>query len=200
VGQTVNGTTRFALFGEVLLVGAVVLVLSLPIVTAVPALAVGVRHLRRFLAGEADSAGRLLRDVLPALRDLWPLGLLAPAALLLLGYNLWFAGTGLSSGGQVVGVVSAAVGAALVVVVLRAAGTWVPGQQQWWRPLRAAARRARLDLGGSILLLAAVVMCGVLVWMLTPLLLIVGGLLVLAMLAVENRSDRALGKDAPSAE
>jgi hypothetical protein len=199
VGQTVNGTTRFALFGEVLLTGAVVLVLSIPVVTAVPALAVGVRHLRRFLAGEGDSAGRLLGDIVPALRDLWPLGLLAPAALWLLGYNLWFAGTGLSSGGQVVGVVSAAVAAALVVVVLRAAGTWVPGEH-WWHPLRAAARRARFDLGGSVLLLAAVVMCGVLVWMLAPLVLIVGGLLALAMLAVENRWDRAPGKDEPSAE
>lgn len=198
MGSTVNGTTRFALFGEVLLVGAVVLVLSVPVVTTVPALAVGVRHLRRFVAGEADSAGRLLSDVVPALRDLWPLGLLAPAALMLLGYNLWFAGTGLSSGGQVVGVVSAGVGAAVVVVVLRVPGTWVPGQH-WWHPLRAAARRARHDLSGSVLLLAAVGMCGVLVWMLTPLVLIVGGLLALAMLAVENRRDRALGKDAPSA-
>ena len=200
MGQTVNGTTRFALFGEVLLVGAVMLVLSAPVVTAVPALAVGVRHLRRFLAGEGDSAGRLVSDIVPALRDLWPLGLLAPASLMLLGYNLWFAGTGLSSAGQLVGWVSAAVAAALVVVVLRAAGTWVPGQKPVWRPLRAAARRARLDLGGSVLLLAAVVMCGVLVWMLTPLVLIVGGLLALAMLAVENRRDRALGKGALGAD
>jgi hypothetical protein len=189
VRPTVNGTTSFALFGEVLLVGAVVLVLSTPVVTTVPALAVGVRHLRRFLTGESDSASRLLRDIPLALRDLWPLGLFVPAALALLAYNVWFAGTGLSSGGQLVGVVSAAVAAALVVVALRTAGTWVPGQHPW-QPISVAARRARLDLGGSVLLVAAVVMCGVLVWMLTPLLLIVGGLLALAMLAVENRHDR----------
>jgi hypothetical protein len=196
VGSTVNGTTRFALFGEVLLIGAVVLVLSAPVVTTVPALAVGAAHLRRFLAGEADSASRLLHDIPPALRDLWPLGLLTPAALALLVYNLWFAGRGLSSGGQVVGWVSAAVATGVVVVVLRVAATWSPGQR-WWTALRAAARRARGDVSGSALLVAAVVMSVVLVWMLTPLVLIVGGLLVLAMLAVENRLDRLRGHGKP---
>lgn len=197
--STVNGTTRFALFGEVLLVGAVVLVLSVPVVTTVPALAVGVRHLRRFLAGEADSARRLVHDIPPALRDLWPLGLLTPAALALLAYNLWFAGVGHSSGGQVVGAVSAVVGVGVVVVALRVAATWTPGQH-WWTALREAARRARVDAAGSALLVAAVVMCSVLVWMLPPLVLVVGGLLVLAMLAVENRLDRPLAVGEPRPE
>jgi len=191
-GGLANGTTRFALFGEVLLVGVIVLVLSLPVVTVVPVLAVGVRHLGRFLVGENDSLRRMLRDLLPAIRDLWPLGLLTPAALVLLAYNVWFARTGLQPGGQAFGVVNAVVAAGVVVVALRVAGAWIPGQH-WWRSVRAAARCARLDLGGSALLVAAVVMCGVLVWMLTPLMLIVGGLLALAVLAVEHRSGQRPG-------
>jgi len=185
-GALAYGTTRFDLFGEVLFVGVIVLVLSLPVVTAVAAVAVGVRHLRRHLVGEADSVRRLLRDLLPALRDLWPLGLFTPVALVLLAYNVWLGGTGVLPGGQAVGAVSAVVGAGVVVVALRVAGTWVPGQH-WWLSVRAAVRRAGRDLGGSLLLIAAVVMCGVLVWMLTPLFLVVGGLLVLAVLAVEHR-------------
>jgi len=170
-------------------------VLSLPVVTVVPVLAVAVRHLRRHLVGEPDSVGRMLRDLPVAMRDLWPLGLLTPAALLLLAYNVWFAGAGVGPGGPGIAVVSAVVAAGVVVVSLRVAGAWVPGQQPG-RSARAAARCARLDLGGSALLVAAVVMCGVLVWMLTPLLVVVGGLLALAVLAVEHR----LGQGPGSAE
>lgn len=198
-GSLANGTTRFALFGEVLLVGAIVLVLSLPVVTVVPVLAVGVRHLRRFLVGETDSLRSLLRDLPPAMRDLWPLGPLMPAALVLLAYNVWFARTGLQPGGQAVGVVNVVVAAGVVVVALRVAGAWIPGQH-WWRSVRVAARCARLDLTGSVLLVAAAVMCGVLVWMLTPLMLIVGGLLALAVLAVEQRSGQQPGVEAGRAE
>lgn len=185
-GGLANGTTRFALFGEVLLVGVIISVLSVPVVTVVPALAVGVRHLRRHLAGEADSTRRLLHDLPPAVRDLWQLGLLTPLALALFGYNIWLGRTDLAPGGRVVGAVSAVVGVMVVVVVLRVAGTWEPGRH--WRPaVSAAGRRARRDLAGSFLLIAAVVMCGVLVWMLAPLVLVVGGLLAFAMLAVEYR-------------
>jgi|BarGraNGADG00312_2_1021985.scaffolds.fasta_scaffold22740_2 hypothetical protein len=185
-GTLAYGTTRFALFGEVLLVGVIVGVLSLPVVTMVPALTVGVRHLRRHLTGEVDSTRRLLRDLSPAVRDLWPLGLLTPVALALFGFNVWLARTGLAPGGRVVGAVSAVVGVVMVVVVLRVAGTWEPGQR-WWPAVRTAGSRARRDLVGSCLLVAAVVMCVVLVWMLTPLVIVVGGLLAFAMLAVEYR-------------
>lgn len=185
-GTLAYGTTRFALFGEVLLVGVIVGVLSLPVVTMVPALTVGVRHLRRHLVGEADSTRRLLRDLPPAVRDLWPLGLLTPVVLALFSFNLWLATTDLAPGGWGVGAVSAVLGVVVVVVVLRVAGTWEPGQR-WWPAVRVAGRRARQDLAGSFLLIGAVVMCGVLVWMLMPLVLVVGGLLAFAMLAVEYR-------------
>lgn len=59
-----------------------------------------------------------------------------------------------------------------------------------WRLLARGAARARDDLTGSALLLAALVMCVVLVWMLTPLVVVTGGLLGLAAVAVETRRVR----------
>lgn len=56
-----------------------------------------------------------------------------------------------------------------------------------WRLLARGAARSRDDLTGSALLLAALVMCVVLVWMLTPLVVVTGGLLCLAAVAVETR-------------
>ncbi|MFD6447599.1 Poxvirus protein I5 [Promicromonospora sp. NPDC060204] len=56
-----------------------------------------------------------------------------------------------------------------------------------WRLLARGAARSRDDLVGSALLLAALVMCVVLVWMLTPLVVVTGGLLSLAAVAVETR-------------
>ncbi|WP_020015893.1 hypothetical protein [Promicromonospora sukumoe] len=59
-----------------------------------------------------------------------------------------------------------------------------------WQLLARGAARARDELTGSALLLAALVMCVVLVWMLTPLVVVTGGLLGLAAVAVETRRVR----------
>jgi hypothetical protein len=185
-GPLPTGTTRLSLFGEVLVVGVVVLLASIPLVTAVPALAAGVLHLRRHLSGEADSLRDLLRGLVPAVRDLWAVGAAVPVLLALLGYNVWLAGSGFLPGGGVVGVTSAVLGVAVVVVALRSAGTWAPGRGSRVA-VRAAARRAGQDPSGSVLLAASVAMSVVLVWMLVALLLVIGGLLALAVLAVEHR-------------
>ena len=73
---------RFALFGETLLVGIVVLVLSVPIVTLLPALVAGAGHLRRHATGESDRVRDLIADFAGAVRRLWP-GSLALAGLFL---------------------------------------------------------------------------------------------------------------------
>ncbi|WP_146900683.1 hypothetical protein [Cellulomonas aerilata] len=185
-GGLLGGTTRLSLFGEVGLVGVVVAVLSLPVVTAVPALAAGTLHLRRHLSGEAASLGRLLRSVGPALRDLWALALLVPFVLTVAAVNLWLvAGTSLA-GGAVIGAVSVAVGLVAVVVTLRTAGTWHPGAGGPGAVL-AAAHRARRDVPGSVLLLLAAALCVALVWALEAFALLVGGLLALAAVTVEHR-------------
>ncbi|WP_250443672.1 hypothetical protein [Actinotalea sp. C106] len=186
---------KLGLLGETLVVGAAVAVVSIPLVTAVPAVAASVRHLRRHLLGEPDTLGALGREIVLAIRDLWWVGILLPVALLVLGFNLWAAAW--VPGGDVVRVVIGAIAAALVVVVLRAAARWVPGAQPA-RLLADAARRSRSDPAGSALLVVALGVCGMLVWMLVPLLLVVGGLVVLAAVAVENRWDlRDVNLDEP---
>jgi hypothetical protein len=184
--RVLGATTWLALFGEVGMVGVVVAVLSLPVVTAVPALAAGALHLRRHLSGEGDSFGRLLRGFGAALRDLWALGLLLPLVLLITAYNvLLVTGTSLAGRG-VIGVVSAGVGTVGLVVTLRAVGAWVPGVRGP-AAVRAAVLRAGRDLPGSVLLVLAVVLCGLLISALEAFLLLVGGLLALAAVAVEDR-------------
>lgn len=182
-----HGTSGFAFFSEVLLTGMVLFVLSLPLVTLVPALAAGAGHLRRHLEARPDSLAELWADVRRALRSggwLVSLGLLA--LLLVLDLNSAVAAGGALPGGTLVRVVSAAVAACAVVVVLRAAGSW-SRERHWGANLRAAAAASTADLAGSALLLSAVLLCGVMVWMLTPLLFVVPGLLCLAVVGVEYR-------------
>lgn len=187
VAVRVPGSSRLELLSEVLVVGALVAVLSLPVVTAVPALAAGARRVRRGADGFAEPPVRtVVRDTGRALRDWWALALGVPLLLLLVAFDVVLARSGALPGATAVLVVVAAVAAAVVVVVLRACGTWEPGT----RPgpaLRAAARVSTADLAGSALLLSAVVASVVLVWMLAPLVIVVGGLLALATVSVERR-------------
>jgi hypothetical protein len=62
-----------------------------------------------------------------------------------------------------------------------------PGMGRVRLLLARGAARTRDDLPGSALLVGALAMCVVLVWMLTPLVLVTGGLLSLAAVAVETR-------------
>lgn len=89
---------RFALFGEVLWVGALMALVSLPLVTWPAAVAAGSAHLRRFVHAEATPASAFFAD--------------ARAAL---------------PGGIVVGVVTTALGAVVGVELALAAGGIVPG-------------------------------------------------------------------------
>ena len=57
-----------------MLTGIVVLVASIPLVTLVPALAAGARHLRRHATGVGDSIRVLVVDLGRAIRHLWLLG------------------------------------------------------------------------------------------------------------------------------
>jgi hypothetical protein len=186
VGRPLRGAARIALFAEVLLTGGVLAILSIPVVTVVPALAGGAVHLRRHLDGRPDSLRDLLRHVGVALRALWPLGLVVPALLLLLAFDLWLVGTGALPGGAVVGVGVAVVAAAVVVLVLRLAATWAAGSPVG-RSVREAGRVSAADLSGSLLLLAAVAVVGVVVWMFVPFLFVAPGLLAFAAVAVEQR-------------
>lgn len=176
----------FALLAETMLVGVVVLIASIPLVTALPALAAGARHLRRHIDGGDDSFGALLREVRLGVARLWKAGVTFPALLGLLAFNAWFLTANPIPGGRLIATATAVLMAGVVVVALRVAATW-DGEPLSTHQVKAAARRAGQDLTGSALLLAAVGTAGVLVWMLTPLAAVVGGLLAFAALSVETR-------------
>ncbi|GAA1848806.1 hypothetical protein [Myceligenerans crystallogenes] len=187
----------FALLAECLLVGVYVLIGSLPVITLPAALAAGCAHIGRHLAGERTDLARFARDWWSAVKDLWLLGVAALVLAVLLTVNVQVAASGALPGGDVVRWVSLAVGAVGAVVVLRVAGRWsrVNGKSdddgaraRDLVPL--AARVAREDPTGSLLLLLALGLCGVLIWMLAPLVIVVGGLLSLAVVAVEHRHER----------
>lgn len=183
------GGGRFGLFSQMLVVGLGVSVLSLPVVTTLPAMAAGAAHVRRHLTGRPDRVVDLWRDFVAALRGVWPYAVGSLALLVLLWFNLAVAGAGAVPGGAGVQVLTWLVVAALVVVLLRAAGGWRPGAA-WRDVMRAAGRRAGDDLAGSGLLLLALGLCTVVMWMLPPLVVLVPGMLALAVVAVEHVAGR----------
>lgn len=181
---------KFAFFAEVMLTGLYVAVLSIPVVTALPALTAGVRHLRRFVAGEADAVSMVWADFRAACSGVWFVAVGSIAALFLVVLNLWASSTGALPGGALVGLVSAAFGVALLVGLLRAAGDWEPGAR-WTTLVASGIRGIAADVQGSALLLSGVLMAGVFVWMLKPLALVVGGLVALAVMSVGHRERAA---------
>lgn len=196
--RRVPGEGRFALLGETLLTGLLVLVGSLPVVTLPAALAAGVAHLRRHLGGYDTSVRTFVRDWLAAARDLWLLGVFLVVAVVVVVLNTGLTTSGALPGSPVVRWVTWAAAACAAVVLVRAAAAWsdddpapgseaTPGTGGVRQLLSRGATRFRDDVAGSALLVAALVMCVVLVWMLTPLVLVTGGLLSLAAVAVETR-------------
>lgn len=196
--RRVQGEGRFALLGETLLTGLLVLVGSLPVVTLPAALAAGVAHLRRHLGGYDTSVRTFVRDWLAAARDLWLLGVFLVVAVVVVVLNTGLTTSGALPGSPVVRWVTWAAAACAAVVLVRAAAAWsdddpapgseaTPGTGGVRQLLSRGATRFRDDVAGSALLVAALVMCVVLVWMLTPLVLVTGGLLSLAAVAVETR-------------
>ena len=181
------GGGRFGLFSEALLVGLGVSVLSLLIVTAVPALAAGVSHVRRHLDGRPDTIAALWEDFRSACRGVWLVAIGMPVLLFVLLINLQIIGGGGMPGGAGVRIATVFLAAVLLVVVLRAAAGWSPGAR-WGAVVQAAAKRTGDDLAGTGLLIVALGLCAVMVWMLAPLAVIVPGLLSLAVVAVEHRA------------
>lgn len=196
-GRRAAGEGWFPLLGETLLTGLLVLAGSLPVVTAPAALAAGAAHLRRHLGGYDTSVRSFWRDWLAAARGLWLLGVLALLAAVAVTVNTGLTASGALPGSSAVRWVTWAAAACAVVVLVRTTTAWSDddvvagsGVGAPWGLLSRGAARARDDLAGSALLLAALVMCVVLVWMLTPLVVVTGGLLSLAAVAVETRRER----------
>jgi hypothetical protein len=178
---------RFALFADCLLLGCLTAVAALPVVTAYPALVAACAVLRE-RAVDDRSIG--LRPYLARLGQVFRSGLsgvVAPilvAGVLLL--DLLAVAAGVPGSGPLAGLLVVA-GSVAVVVGLRVAARWRPGSR-WPVVARSALAAAGRDLGGSaLLLLAGVAAAGIAVAVPVTVLL-VGGPLALAAVAVDLRT------------
>jgi hypothetical protein len=196
---------RFALFAETILAGVIVLLLSVPLVTAPAAYAAGVAHLERHLSGRDDSLRSLWGNFRRALPGSWKIGITTAAAAVVIVLNLLLALVGQLPGRVLILPATLILAAAAAVLLLRIAGNWsggvvwagdtgrksvdLPGPQQRWS---LAYSQAKADLfgdgSGSLLLLGAVFVAVVFVWMLQALFVIVPGMLILAAAAVKIRA------------
>ncbi|WP_448003573.1 DUF624 domain-containing protein [Agromyces bauzanensis] len=185
--------SAFGLLGEVLLVGILVSLVSLPVITLPAALAAGVRHLRRYLKAEDSALGRFWRDVRAALVGGIGIGAAFVVLAAVLALDIDLASTGALPGGPVIGVVGWAGLAALVLVLFTAAGRWTP-QLGWLGAVRETPRVIRADLVGAAYLLATAVFAAVVTWQLAPLVVPALGCVALAIVAAPERPRR--GRDA----
>ncbi|ABM09667.1 hypothetical protein [Paenarthrobacter aurescens] len=197
---------RFALFAETILAGVIVLLLSVPLVTAPAAYAAGVAHLERHLSGRDDSLRSLWGNFRRALPGSWKMGITTAVAAVVIVLNLLLALVGQLPGRAAILPATLILAAAGAVLFLRITANWsgsvtwsgdagqqpavVPGPQRWAAAYANAKADAVRDWTGSLLLLAAVFMTVVFVWMLQALFVIVPGTLVLAAAAVKIRSHR----------
>ncbi|BCW64348.1 hypothetical protein StoSoilB22_33210 [Arthrobacter sp. StoSoilB22] len=197
---------RFALFAETILAGVIVLLLSVPLVTAPAAYAAGVAHLERHLSGRDDSLRSLWGNFRRALPGSWKIGITTAAAAVVIVLNLLLALVGQLPGRAAILPATLILAAAGAVLFLRIAANWsgsvtwsgdadqqsadVPGPQRWAAAYANAKADSLRDWTGSLLLLAAVFMAVVFVWMLQALFVIVPGTLVLAAAAIKIRANR----------
>ena len=181
-----GAAAKFALFGEVLLIGLLVLVVGALIVTLPVALAAGIRHLGRYVAAEDSRLGLFWRDVRAGLAGGAVVGLVALVIAAVLGVDILLARTGMLPGGVVIEAVGWTGLAALAVALLVAAGAWEPSAG-WRQAVRDVPAIIRGDVRALAFYVAAVALVVILTWMLPPLLPAALGCAVLAVVAVPHR-------------
>ncbi|ANJ26186.1 hypothetical protein [Agromyces aureus] len=181
--------SAFWLLGEVLVIGVLIAIVSLPIITLPAALAAGVRHLRRFLMAEDSGLGWFWRDVRSALLGGTAVGAASAVLALILVLDLDLAGSGALPGGQLIAVVGWVGLAGLVLALFAASGRWAP-ETGWLAALRSVPGVLRGDLAGAAYLLATAVFAGVVTWQLFPLVIPALGCIALAIVAVPERPRR----------
>lgn len=190
-GVNPGATSKFGLFGEVLMVGLLMTIIALGVVTVPIALAAGIRHLRRFVAAE-DSRTALFWDdvrigILPSLR----VGVPAAVIAAVLTVDVVLAGSGALPGGGAIAVIGWAGLLVLAVAVLLAAGAWSP-TLGWTQAVRAVPATVAGDVAGAAYIAAAAVFAGVVTWALTPLFIAGIGCAALAVVAVPARRRRGV--------
>ncbi|WP_298742103.1 hypothetical protein [uncultured Microbacterium sp.] len=177
---------RFALFGESLWTGALMALVCIPIVTWPAAVAAGSAHLRRFVHAEATPASEFFRDALRALPGAAGLGAATTVLAAIIGVDLALVAGGALPGGMPVAVIAASVGIAALALAVLAASLWSPGMR--WRDLvRVAPRVAAADVSGTVYLLTALGLGGIVTWQFLPLGIPALGLVAFALVALGER-------------
>lgn len=190
LGRWPGAHAKFALFGELLFVGLLVLVLAIPVVTAPLALAVGARHLRRFLSAEESSIGDVLTDLRRGILPSLAVGGLALVLAVVLVLDLALAHDGVIPGSVVFVALgwAVAIGASTTLVV--AASRWAP-ERGWRVALAEAAATWATDARGMVFAAVALGLVVLATWQLVPLIVPAIGCLALALLAIPERARRA---------
>ena len=177
---------RFALFGEVLLTGIVVLIVAIPVVTIPLAIAVGKRHLMRFLRAEGSPLSLVAGDVRDGFVGGVGIGCAWLAATGVLLMDLLLVASGALPGGIVVGAIAVGLLAALTVFMLWAAASWTPARG-WRSAVRVGFASLRSDLVGSAYLLVGAALVVLFTWMLPPLIVPAFGCVCFAVAAISAR-------------
>ncbi|MET0295915.1 MAG: hypothetical protein ABW024_00830 [Microbacterium sp.] len=181
---------KFALFGEVLMVGLLVALVGVLVVTLPAALAAGIRHLRRYVGADDSALAHFWADVRAALPGGSVVGLVAAVATVVLLLDIDLARSGFLPGGIVVEIVGWVGLAAVAVALLTAAGAWSP-ELGWRGAVRAVPRRVGSDIPGAVYLVATAGFVVVVTWALLPLLIPALGMAALAAVAIPERRRRA---------
>lgn len=181
--------SAFGLLGEVLLVGILVALVSLPLVTVPAALAAGARHLRRFLKAEDSGLDWFWRDVRAALVGGIGVGVASVVLVAVLALDIDLASTGVLPGGPVVGIVGWLGLTALVLALFTSAGRWSP-TLGWLGAHQGVPGAVRADPAGAAYLVATAVFATVVTWQLFPLVIPALGCVSLAIVAVPERPRR----------
>lgn len=173
--------SRLALFADCLLLGLVITLTAVPVVTAYPGF-VAACSFPFSLRGYGERLREVVRSGVGGM-------LVPPAAVGLLALDAVAIQSGLP-GSAVFGPLVAVAGVVLAVLGLRAAARWRAGLR-WGVVMRAAWRDLVEDVRGSLLLGLAVVAAAVVAVLVPVTLLLLGGVLALAAVAVGSRVEVA---------
>lgn len=184
-----GATAKFALLGEVLLVGILVFAVGILVVTLPAALAAGSRHLRRYIRAEGSSMGQFFGDLKAALPGGLVIGAGATLISAALAADILVASTGLLPGGDLFSIIGWAGLTAVSAATLGSAALWHP-DHGWRGALRMLPRRVAHDIPGGLYLAATAVFVGVVTWALPPLIIPALGCAALAAIAIPERPRR----------
>lgn len=179
----------FGLLGEVLTAGLLVTIASLAIVTMPAALVAGVGHTRRFLRGEESTLARAWGDFKSALVGGIAVALAALALVVILLVDLDLSNSGFLPGGPLVGAIGGLGLAVVGLALFTTAGLWSP-KTGWRGALRALPAAVRWDPAGAGYTVATGFFAVVVTWQLIPLVVPALGCVVLAIVAIPERTRR----------